>query len=327
VDDATQITLLSMWHHRDNTTQVATRDEVRGSLEHRDLPGDPPFEALVEQGLAEAVEGGWQLTAAGMEIAPGLLHTRARDSFDANMVENVESAASRALSKRISGMDAFCFNILDTAQMRRTVEVLELSAGQRFADLGCAVGTLTDLISRESGATGVGLDFAPRSVAWANAHSADNPLVSFRVGDLNHLELEPAAYDALVAIDTLYFPTDRKQTVKTAFEALAPGGRFVAWYSCRRDPDEDPAIIDAANTPIAQAFDELGATWSAEDFTANAHTLWARAVEATRDLLPAFEAEGRGQQGRGRLREAEALLPFYDAGRGRRWLYVARKPA
>jgi SAM-dependent methyltransferase len=203
------------------------------------------------------------------------------------------------------------------------VEVLGLRPGDRFADLGCGVGTLTAHLTEVTGASGLGFDFAPSAIAWARARYAADPRLTFRVADLDEFELEPATFDAVVAIDTLSFATDRERCVRRAMGALVPGGRLVAWYSCYHAEDEAASRVEAAETPVGRALQGLGVRWTAEDFTAGELALWRRSAEALVALEGAFAGEGRQREWRDRQRETASVLPRLEAGRGRRWLYVA----
>ena len=324
MDERTCISLLSMWNRHRRVPRVATQESAREQLRRAELDGEPRFDALLARGLAVAVAGGWRLTEAGAQLADELQQQRTLESFEGGMVSAVESPAQRQLSRRVSGIEAFCLNALDGPQLERTLELLALSRGDRFADLGCGVGALTQHISQLTGAAGLGIDYAHASIAWASSHSEHDPLLSFQLGDLDQLELEPAAFDAVLSIDTLYFSKDPAATLARALEGLVPGGRLLVWYSCHHEQDEPASLVQAENTPVAQALDRLGVSWSAEDFSQSAHELWRRAIAATSDLRAAFAAEGAQSMWRARRNEAEKLLAQHEAGRARRWLYLAR---
>ena len=69
---------------------------------------------------------------------------------------------------------------------------VELTAEDRLLDLGCGVGMISEHISDTTGASVVGLDYAPEAVAAALDRTVGKRnRLDFVQGDMNDLELEP----------------------------------------------------------------------------------------------------------------------------------------
>jgi SAM-dependent methyltransferase len=113
--------------------------------------------------------------------------------------------------------------------------------GCRVLELGSGTGRATAFLA-QSAARVVAFDLSPELVAvarrrFAGSSSANNPSVSFFVGDMRHLELG-IRFDLIVAVDDPFVhltgDEDRQRAFGTVADHLAPDGRFLldaAWMS------------------------------------------------------------------------------------------------
>src|SRR5262245_16712030 len=101
----------------------------------------------------------------------------------------------------------------------------------RVLDAGCACGRLTHFLQLQ-GYEATGMDVCSSEIEWANA--AENTVVwrgtpscpEFSSGDYDHLPSN--RFGAVVFADTLHHSTNRLATLKSAFNALTPGGMCIA---------------------------------------------------------------------------------------------------
>ncbi|MBD2704949.1 methyltransferase domain-containing protein [Spirosoma sp. BT702] len=128
------------------------------------------------------------------------------------------------------------------------VSLLGPQRGERILDLGCGTGELTAKIA-ESGADVVGLDASASMIA--NARRSFPPL-TFQQGDARHYVTDQP-FDAIFSNATLHWIAEREQsTVLThIFQALKPGGRFVAELGGRGN-------VVRILTALTRALTELG---------------------------------------------------------------------
>jgi 23S rRNA G2445 N2-methylase RlmL/SAM-dependent methyltransferase len=317
------------WDRRNRVPRVATEAELRALI---DLYADEPvdlenaFDDLAERGWLAEEEGSWTLTEVGVPVARRVGRELRKEAFGSTLVRAAASPTFIEFCRRVNGGDGFSFNMVDEPQRAKLLEVMELSPVESFVDLGCAVGSITEWISDQTGAQGVGIDFAPPAVDLAlRTDAAKAGRVEFVVGDLNHLTLPPASFDVAVSIDTLYFVEDVQKAVADILALLCPGGRFAAFYSVKRTEEEPESKLDPHHTDLAKAFQALGVDYEFAEFTDNARGIWTRAKDAAADLKEAWEAEGNAVLWKSRDRETTSILPVHLAGRAARYLYWVRR--
>jgi len=116
---------------------------------------------------------------------------------------------------------------------RRVAEVfvqwLEASAGQRWLDVGCGTGALTEsLLARTNPAQVVGVDPSAGFLETARARISDTR-TEFRVGDAELLPFPDRSFDLVVSALTLNFVPDAGRAL-TEFVRVTASGGVVAAY-------------------------------------------------------------------------------------------------
>ncbi len=324
-----------------------------------EVPGalDAGFEALVAAGLLAVEVGVCRLSGRGREEAARALEAEADRRFDDLLLACESSAAYGRFCRRVHGLDLCQLDVLDSEQLAHLVASLAPEEGRRAADrssdrgsyrvldLGCGAGRLSEHLAAATGAEVLGIDRAAGAIRRArervrrapDASGPVTPRVEFRVGDLRDLAcLGPeadGAWDAAVAVDSLYFVDDLDAALGAMARVLAPGGRAAVFASELLPegrgrpwrPGEDAGEL-VRRTRMAAALERHGFTFRVRDFSGAEHALWRRQREAALELGAELEAEGHGELWRLRLAEAERTLEWVEAGRVRRYFYLARKP-
>lgn len=247
------------------------------------------------------------------------------------------SPAYRRFCRRVYGVDLCQTNVLDRPQLDLLVETLDLRPGERALDLGCGLGTLTEHLAEATGARWLGLDRCAPALRAARRRTAPKRrLLDFRRADLRELPaLAPGLtaegpWDAVVAVDALYFLEDLDRAVSAFPRLLAPGGRGVVLASeilpeslpgSGSGPRRPPEDEIPSHTRIGRALSRHGLRFEARDVSEREIEVWRRHREAGQELEADFAAEGALDLLRGRLAEAERTLAWAEAGRVRRYLY------
>ena len=78
--------------------------------------------------------------------------------------------------------------------------------------------------------------------------------------------------------------------------------------------------LEPHDSDLAQALERFGEVQYAE-FTEAGHAFWRRSLATAIELRADFEAEGLGQFGENRVKEATEMLASHDQGETRRYLY------
>jgi len=117
----------------------------------------------------------------------------------------------------------------------RMVSVAQIGGGERVLDVGCGIGDPTLQVAVLVGPHGrvVGVDLVEDMLVTARERAAALGLghVEFRAGDVETMDLSPAAYDAVIGRWSLIYVRDVAAVLARLREALVPGGRIAvaAW--------------------------------------------------------------------------------------------------
>jgi SAM-dependent methyltransferase len=230
---------------------------------------------------------------------------------------------------RVFGLDLCQHGFADVTQLDALIAATALGPGQRVLDLGCGSGLIAEYLSDHSGAHVTGLDYVPHAIRQACERTqAKAGGLAFVVGDINALDLAPAAYDVIVSIDTIYFSDNYAITVAALKQALRPGGRLAFLYSHGREPwvpleEFDASTLPATRTPLAEALSANGFEFTAIDFSARDLQLALRRQQVLAELRDQFAAEDNLFIYENRLGDANGIHQACEEGLQRRYLYVA----
>jgi trans-aconitate methyltransferase len=122
------------------------------------------------------------------------------------------------------------------------LELLSPKRGERILDLGCGTGQLTAEIAA-SGASAIGIDRAPTMISQAQQNYPD---LQFEVTDATNFHfVEP--FDAVFSNATLHWIKEPEKVITCIWNALKPGGRFVAEFGGKGNIT---AIVTAINNAL-----------------------------------------------------------------------------
>lgn len=99
-------------------------------------------------------------------------------------------------------------------------------AGRRVADLGCGFGWASRWMRENGAASVLGLDLSRNMIDRAIADTHDEA-ISYRIADLETLELPHAAFDLVYSALTFHYVQDFARLAGMIGDALVPGGELV----------------------------------------------------------------------------------------------------
>lgn len=177
--------------------------------------------------------------------------------------------------------------------------------GMKTLELGCASGWLT-LAMAQRGAQATGLDISEKSltVARAYAESVASTLkgsVTYRVEDLNAVELPANTYDVIAIQGTLHHLVNLPHVVAQIHRALRPGG--LLWIN--------DAVTDVTGRAALMS--------AAFMFLLPTHVSYGQKIKGL--LRFGTQAASRIQASM----EASGLSPFEGAGREHNWLSLVKQ--
>ena len=125
------------------------------------------------------------------------------------------------------------------------LELLDVKPGERILDLGCGTGYLAKQIKNQ-GAEVVGIDLSPEMIAQAKAN---HPSVEFAVADAANFYFDDK-FDAVFSNAALHWVKNHNGMMRSVYESLKPGGRFVSEMGGRGNV----ALLIAAIKQVLQAY-------------------------------------------------------------------------
>lgn len=123
---------------------------------------------------------------------------------------------------------------MDWANRRATGIALKLLGpcyGEAILDAGCGTGTALARLEHLGGCRLVGLD--PSATMIAMAREGLGSGVELHCGTIEQNVLAGASFDAVLALNVLYFCGSDGEMVRALYRLLRPGGRLVAYVTER----------------------------------------------------------------------------------------------
>jgi ubiquinone/menaquinone biosynthesis C-methylase UbiE len=240
------------------------------------------------------------------------------------------SQAHAAFCERLYGRDLCQHGFADMQQVGRLLGVLHLTAGTDALELGCGCGGMALLISDLTGAHVTGLDKVPQAITLAQQRALPSAeRLRFMLGSMDHIEFPPETFEAIIAIDALYF-TDLAKTVAQMTAVLKPRGEMGILYSHGANPQAPIAVFPRATlppdrTPLARALRRHHLAYQTWDLTEDDYLHARRKKQIAEEVRAQFEDEGNLFLYENRHGEAEGVMAAIEAGAHRRYLYRAQR--
>jgi trans-aconitate methyltransferase len=122
------------------------------------------------------------------------------------------------------------------------LELLDVKSGERILDLGCGTGDLAKQI-QEHGAEVIGIDASPEMIAKAKVKY---PELDFSVANATSFHFDEA-FDAVFTNAVLHWIHDADGVIKSVYDVLKPGGRFVGEFGGKGN---NQLMLAAASTVL-----------------------------------------------------------------------------
>lgn len=138
-------------------------------------------------------------------------------------------------------------------QRDRTMNALQLQAGEQVLDVGCGMGLLTRNMALAVGTSGrvVGIDISQPMLDLARVRCASLPQITLCEGSASSLSEPDQCYDAVTCTQLLLYLADVKEALAEMYRVLKPGGRIAVietdWRSVvfnTPDPKSTQSLLD-----------------------------------------------------------------------------------
>ncbi|HUU77656.1 MAG TPA: class I SAM-dependent methyltransferase [candidate division Zixibacteria bacterium] len=282
--------------------------------------------SLIEKKLLLLEDGLYSFTDKGRLIGKEVWTEWASGFYDDLLIRSAESKAHAIFCERVFGKNLYQFNVLDTIQLETMLKQLNLQPDDYVLDLGCGLGKVAEYISDVTGAKILGIDFAQKVIEWIQKQTATKKdRLNFQVKNMNNLDYKPETFDAILAIDTLYFVEDLDITISKLKTILKSGGQLALFWGQQRKPDESMEILEPDKTKLAKALQKASLEFEATDFTATSRDMWIREIDAANDLMEMFKEEGNLDLCEGRIIDSKQTMERIDNQKQKRYFYHAWK--
>ncbi len=223
--------------------------------------------------------------------------------------------------ERVYGAMLNQYGTADIEQLTLMLDVLRLCPGSHVLDAGCGTGHTTRYLAEKSEARFVGIDAAEPAIGRAQQlEAAGAERLAFKIGTMDALDFSPSSFDAVIAIESLYFCKDLILTIAQFQKILRTGGQMALFYTHIADSTGDS--LAAADTKLGAALRANGIAFDAHDLSESDRRFWKLSKQVAEELWAEFEVEGNADLMH--LSETNALLDLIQKGRHARYLYHAR---
>src|SRR5688572_24237227 len=147
------------------------------------------------------------------------------------VVEHFDRLSARGDWSRLYEVaDGFSYHF--HVRRARVLELLPTKLGD-VVDVGCGPGVMTDA-ALDRGGTFLGIDLSPEMVREAREKFSDRQNASFRVGDIEHLDLPAASFDQVICMAVLEYLATPDLALAEIARILKPGGTVIITVPKRR---------------------------------------------------------------------------------------------
>lgn len=232
------------------------------------------------------------------------------------------SPACREFRERVNGINLQQISMLTAPQFEQLCARLDLEPGERVLDVGSGWGGIAAEIAKRSGAKITGIDKDEEVVAAANRQFHG---VHFLEMDFDALSFADQSFDAIYAVDTLYFTEDLPGLIAKLERLLKPGGRFVGFWSQVLKEGADLERLKPTKTDLAVALGQLGCPYQFHDYTDQECAFWREASRVFEELKEVLIAEADPRWIEGVSAEIPIQIEVIESGGISRFAYWYQK--
>ncbi|MGF7058403.1 class I SAM-dependent methyltransferase [Brassicibacter mesophilus] len=223
-----------------------------------------------------------------------------------------DSLAHKEFCENVYNKDLCQHGMTDMKQLDLLIHHLNTNDKSDVLEIGCGNGYITEYISDVTRAHVTGIDISPVSIESAiNRTKAKSNRLNFETKNIYDLDYKEHTFDAIIAIDSLFFINPFGDVVEKLIYMLKPGASMYAFFiyppnvGCLRFDEE---------------LDRLKLNYSVIDLTKENYEHWVLKEEVLLKLKSKFEKENNMFLYNNRIQECQG-----DIRNFKRFLYIVNK--
>jgi len=285
----------------------------------------PAIKSLSKKRLLLEEDGIYSISEEAKTMAAKIIKENNEKGFSETLVKLERSEIYGTFCKRLYGKNLSQLNMTPMNQLDKLLEMLNLDKNSHVLDLACGVGKITEYISDITKTNITGVDFAAPAIQRAQERNKDKKdRINFVVGDMNNLQFEEKSFDAIIAIDTVYFAHNLEELIGKLKEITKNGGQMGIFYSEMAKNEEEEEILKADNTKIAKAFKKHSLDYQVYDYTEEEKSFWKKQLQLAEEMKDEFENAGDIKTYESRVNESKHILTYVNKDRVSRHLYIVK---
>lgn len=238
------------------------------------------------------------------------------------LVKSEDSKTYAKFCEQVYGKNLTQFNMANMEQINKLIKILNLDENCKVLDLGCATGKISEYISDLTNAQITGIDYVRNAIKRAKERTLNkSSKLTFQHMDFNNLKFSENSFDAIIAIDTIYFAHNVGKVIGKLKKLLKKNGTMAIFFSQSIKPEESEKQLLPNNTKLAIALDKNNLKYDCYDFTQMDMNHWKKSKEVAEKLKEEFENEGNKLIYISRKFESEKWLEYVESDRISRYLY------
>ena len=222
------------------------------------------------------------------------------------------SVAHSELCEKVYKKNLCQHGMTDMNQLNLLISHLNINDNSNVLEIGCGNGYITEYISDVTGAHITGIDISPASIESAvNRTRTKSNRLKFEERNIYELDYKQDTFDAIIAIDSLFFINPFDNVVEKLVYMLKPDASMYAFFIY--PPNVDRLRFD-------EELDRLKLSYSVIDLTKENYEHWVLKEKMLINLKSKFEKEGNMFLYNNRMQECQGDIQNF-----KRFLYILKK--
>ncbi len=279
------------------------------------------LELLLERNLILSDGGLYSLTDSGKIIGYKVRAKLLSEFYDTHLLRCARSQAYAKFCELVYGKNLLQFNVVDVQHLDLMQEKIQLNANDVVLDLGCGLGKITEYLAEKTGASITGIDFSQKSIQWAIKNTKENEKLKYEVMDITELNYPSNTFDAIIALDVLYWIDDLEPVIKKLKSILKSNGRMGVYYVQFMNQDKPAEPLLPEKTNLATFLNRNDFSYEVVDISQNAIDIWKQKITVGKELRPQFLSEGNQDIIDTRMSDGVDVIKKFETNQQKRYFF------